>query len=114
MKPCADYSFVRGVCAAPAMPDLETGDKTRMMRDIALCVRLQLNSTRFWMDQEHYEKNPEKYVAMMKDYVHTCYEHGITSMPILWNGNFIRSFTPPTEMVSPSWRAQMFTRSPLT
>lgn len=97
MKPCADYSFVRGVCAAPAMPDLETGDKTRMMRDIALCEHLQLNSTRFWMDQEHYEKNPEKYVAMIKDYVHTCYEHGITSMPILWNGNFIRSFTPPTE-----------------
>ena len=27
---------------------------------------------------------------------------------------FSFSFTPPTEITSPSWRAQIFTRSPLT
>lgn len=97
MKPMQDYSGIRGVCAAPAMPNPETGDRSAMMRDIALCNRLNLNSTRFWMSQEHWEKNPAQYTAMIQDYVRTCHEHGISSMPILWNGNFIRSFTPPTE-----------------
>lgn len=97
MKPLSDYSHIRGICCAPAMPDPRTGDRTRMNRDLEFCKRLNLNSTRFWMSQQAYERDPESYIARVKEYVQICYEHGITSMPILWNGNPIHDFTPPTE-----------------
>lgn len=97
MKPLSDYSHIRGICCAPAMPDPRTGDRTRMNRDLEFCKRLNLNSTRFWMSQQAYERDPEGYIARVKEYVQICYEHGITSMPILWNGNPIHDFTPPTE-----------------
>ena len=52
MKPLADYSFVRGVCHGPG-PNFS---QEKLEKELSYCKRLQLNSTRFWLSQEEYEK----------------------------------------------------------
>ncbi len=59
MRPKIDYSGIREICCAPAMTDRKTGDRTAMNRDLELCKRLNINSTRFWMSQKAYEQDPE-------------------------------------------------------
>ena len=53
MKPLKDYSFVRGVCHNPPRDK----DWARLEKELSYCKRLNINSTRFWMDQEEYEKD---------------------------------------------------------
>lgn len=36
------------------------------------------------------------YLEMIEKFMELCYEYGLTSMPILWNGNFITDFSEPT------------------
>ena len=93
MKPLKDYSFVRGVCHNPR----RDGDQERLEKELSYCKRLQINSTRFWMDQKEWEKDPEGYKAMLKNFMETCWKYGVSSMPIFWNGNFIVNFQEPTE-----------------
>jgi hypothetical protein len=93
MKPLKDYSFVRGVCHNP--PRDKNWD--RLETELGYCKRLNINSTRFWMDQEEYEKDPEGYIAYIGKFMRTCWEYGVSSMPIFWNGNFITDFKEPTE-----------------
>ena len=57
MKPLADYSFVRGVCHGPG-PNFS---QEKLEKELSYCKRLQLNSTRFWLSQEEYEKDPKGY-----------------------------------------------------
>ena len=52
MKPLKDYSFIRGVCHGP-WPDF---NEERLRREMSYCKRLSINSIRFWLSQEEYEK----------------------------------------------------------
>ncbi len=81
-EPLKDYSFIRGICHS-LTPDQET-----LERDLGFMNRLQLNSTRVWFSQRAYERNPEEYIDRVVNYVRTCNEHGVSVMPILFNGSF--------------------------
>ena len=93
MKPLNDYSSVRGVCYNPG----EAKDQETLERHLSYARRLQLNSVRFWMDMERYEKDPEGFLATIRNFMETCWRFGISSMPIFWNGNFIHDFQEPDE-----------------
>ena len=58
MKPLKDYSFVRGVCHNPPRDK----DWARLEKELSYCKRLNINSTRFWMDQGENEKDPQGYI----------------------------------------------------
>jgi hypothetical protein len=81
-EPLKDYSFIRGVCHSLS-PNQET-----LERDLEFMNRLQLNSTRVWLSQRGYERNPEEYINRVVNYVRTCNKYGVTVMPILFNGSF--------------------------
>ncbi|MFB6317702.1 cellulase family glycosylhydrolase [Saccharicrinis sp. FJH54] len=80
-EPLKDYSFIRGVCHGIY------GDQEILERDLGFMDRLQLNSTRVWLNQRGYERDPEAYINRLVNYVRTCNEHGVSVMPILFNGN---------------------------
>lgn len=81
-EPLKDYSFIRGVCHS-----ISTNEET-LERDLGFMNRLQLNSTRVWLSQRAYERNPGEYVNSVVNYVRTCNKHGVSVMPILFNGSF--------------------------
>ena len=93
MKLYTDYSFIRGVCHNP------DASKTPEQVDfeLACAERLQINSARFWIEQDEWEKDPEGYFALILDFVRRCNAHGISIMPIFWNGNPIKDYKAPTE-----------------
>lgn len=94
MKPIEDYSFIRGVCHG-FWPNFS---EERLRREMSYCKRLNINSIRFWLSQEEYEKNGEKYLDIIEKFMEICFEFGVNSMPILWNGNFITEFEEPDEL----------------
>ena len=83
MRPLDDYGFIRGVC----YPGGWRGDQATIERDLGYAKRLQLNSTRIWLSQRSYEQNPEAFVQSIRNYVRTAHRFGISTMPILFNGN---------------------------
>lgn len=52
MKIYKDYGFIRGVCHGP------NPEKSQeiLEKELAMAQRLQINSTRFWMSQEDWER----------------------------------------------------------
>ncbi|GAA0677964.1 hypothetical protein GCM10009102_33070 [Sphingomonas insulae] len=76
-----DFAAVRGVNHGLA------ADLTTLARDLGYAKRVNLNSTRIWLSQADYEKQPGTYIAQLRDYVRTSYRLGFTTMPILFNGN---------------------------
>lgn len=84
MEPKDDYSFVRGVCHGP------TRDQAQLEKELGYAKRLNLNSTRIWLSYQAYQRNPQEYLNNIKNYVKTSYDKfGITTMPILFNGNMM-------------------------
>lgn len=80
-EPLKDYSFIRGVChGVISNPEI-------LERDLGFMERLQLNSTRVWLSQRRYERDPEGFINDLVYYVRTCHERGVSVMPILFNGN---------------------------
>lgn len=92
MKVLKDYSFVRGVCHGPRENNPEI-----WKRDFGYMNRLKLNSVRMWMSQKKWEEEGDAYIDMIASYIRTGWEMGISTMPILWNGNYISEFTPLTD-----------------
>ena len=83
MKPLKDYSFIRGFCYGHS----QSKPIDVLERELGYAVRLNLNSNRIWLSYELYKENPEKYVNDLITFIRCCYTKGITTMPILWNGN---------------------------
>lgn len=94
MKLLNDYSFIRGVCHNPE----PSKSKEQIDFELACAERLQVNSARFWIEQERWEKDPKGYFDLVLDFVRRCNAHGISVMPILWNGNPIKEFHAPDEL----------------
>jgi hypothetical protein len=84
-EPLKDYSFVRGVC----YPGGWMGDQQTIEKELGYAKRLQINSTRIWLNYNGYFKDPAGYIEKLKNYIQTAYKMGITTMPILWNGNML-------------------------
>ncbi len=82
MKPLNDYSWVRGVNY------YQCGEE-RLRRELGYGKRVNLNAVRIWLERGWYERNPEKYIADLVNYVRICYDCGYQVMPILFNGNFL-------------------------
>lgn len=84
MKPMKDYSFIRGFCYGFGYNDPGIWD-----RELAYARRLQLNSTRIWLNYKEYEENPSGYIEKLVAFTRLAWSKGISTQPILWNGNGI-------------------------
>jgi hypothetical protein len=82
-KPLDDYSFIRGVCYSGGCRN----DQATLERDLGYAKRLQLNSTRIWINEGAYRRNPEGFIESLRNYIRTSHKLGISTMPILFNGN---------------------------
>lgn len=88
-EPLKDYSFIRGAC----FPGGWSGDQKTIERDMGYAKKFQLNSTRIWLSYTRYLRDPKGYIEKLRNYVRTANSFGITTMPILFNGN---SLNPET------------------
>lgn len=80
-RPLADYSFVRGVNHGL------TGDGAKLARELGYARRVGLNSTRIWLSIAAYEADPQGYVERLRTYIRLSHGMGLSTMPILFNGN---------------------------
>lgn len=94
-----DYGNIRGVCHNPK----KSQSREEMERELGYAQRLNLNAVRFWMSQEEWEKNPQEYEAGILRFVRSCADKGIRTMPIFWNGNFIKEYRESTDE---EWKAR--------
>ena len=78
------YENVRGVCYTGYMLPQE-----QIKREFGYAKSININSQRFWTSYEKYLENPEEYLAKIKWYVEYAWSVGISSMPILFNGNMM-------------------------
>jgi hypothetical protein len=92
-KPLRDYSFIRGVC----YPGGWRGNEQTIGRDLGYAKRLQLNSTRVWLSQGSYQRDPKGFIDSIRNYVRVAHSLGISTMPILFNGNSLNPQTLPPE-----------------
>jgi|WetSurMetagenome_2_1015567.scaffolds.fasta_scaffold115757_2 hypothetical protein len=97
-KPLYDYSFIRGVC----YPGGWRNDSKTIERDLGYAKRLMLNSTRVWLSSGSYQQNPEGFINQIRNYVRIANSLGISTMPILFNGNSLNPQTLPPE----TWAGQ--------
>ena len=105
MKPLKDYSHIRGVCHNPRAER----DPEQLETELGYCQRLQLNSIRFWLRMDVWEEQGDSYFDVLDHFMRTAWRYGISSIPILWNGNFIREWDDPDE----AWyaRAETYART---
>jgi hypothetical protein len=82
-KPLRDYSFIRGAC----YPGGWKNSQVIMERDLGYAQRFNLNSTRVWLSYIEYEKQPIEFLHSIQNYIRTAHRRGISTVPILWNGN---------------------------
>ena len=83
MKIQEDYSNIRGFCYGHS----QSKSEEMLLKELSYATRLNLNSCRIWLVYEEYWKNPQKYIKDLVKFVRICFNNGITTMPILWNGN---------------------------
>jgi hypothetical protein len=82
-KPLSDYSYIRGA----NYPNGWRNPPDIIERDLGYAKKLNLNSTRVWLNYTAYERNPAEFLKAIQNYIRTGYRLGITTMPILFNGN---------------------------
>lgn len=103
MKVLKDYSFVRGFnyTQSNVWTDVnfwEEYDHNIVDRDMGYAERLKLNSARIFLTYSSYRKDPEKFLANVKDFVQTAWAHGISTNPIIYHGmRFLPEDFQPSE-----------------
>lgn len=85
----SDYSGIRGVCYNPG----KDKSQQEIEKELGYAQRLNLNAIRFWLSQEEWEEDPEKYETRILQFVSGCADKGIRVMPVFWNGNFITEYS---------------------
>lgn len=83
MKPLEDYSDIRGFCYSGGYRVLEE----QLKRELGYAGSLRLNSARIWLSEREYRKAPGDFLKKLCTFVETAWEAGISTMPILFNGN---------------------------
>lgn len=94
MKPLKDYSFIRGVCHN-SRPN---ADPEQYLREIGYATSIGVNSFRTWLSPFSWERNRDGFLSNTQKFIKVAYEHGITVMPIIYNGNGLRP-----ETLEPEW-----------
>ncbi len=82
MKALKDYGFIKGVNSVPK-------DAAAAARNLGYAKKIGLNSIRYWLDPDEYEKDPDGYKDFIKAYAAVCEDNGFTMVPILFNGNML-------------------------
>lgn len=96
-KPLSDYSFIRGA----NFPGGYRNPQPIIERDLGYAKKLGLNSTRVWLSYTAYERDSAGLLKSIKNYIETAHSMGISTMPILFNGN---NLNPDT--LKPEFRAR--------
>jgi hypothetical protein len=96
-KPLTDYSFIRGA----NFPGGYRNTQAIVERDLGYARKLGLNSTRVWLSYTAYERDSAGLLKSIKSYIETAHRLGISTMPILFNGN---NLNPDT--LKPEFRAR--------
>src|SRR5690554_4924608 len=91
MKKTIDYSSIRGFNYT--QPNCKNDrdfwnnyDHDIVDRDMGYAERLNLNSARIFLIYDCFKENPEQFLANVKDFVKTAWQHGISTNPILFLG----------------------------
>lgn len=100
MRKLVDYSSIRGFNYT--QPDC-TMDRRFwnnynhdiVDRDMGYAERLHLNSARIFLLYDCYKNNPEQFLANVKDFVRTAWQHGISTNPIIFLGFRFSPDEPP-------------------
>lgn len=96
MKPQNDYSFVRGVCHNSRAGTEE------YLREIGYARSIGVNSFRTWLSYRGWQRDRDAFIENIRGFIRTAYEHGITVMPIIFNGN---GLDPDT--LTPEWQSSV-------
>ncbi len=91
MELLKDYSFIRGFnyTQSDVWTDTNFWEEYHhdiVDRDMGYAERLKLNSARIFLTYSSYRKNPEQFLANVKDFVQTAWKHGISTNPIIYHG----------------------------
>ncbi len=86
-----DYSRLRGFNYTPSNIPFggdrwESYDHDVADREMAYAERLRLNSARVFLSYASYYKNPELFLANVRDFVRTAWSHGVSTNPIIYTG----------------------------
>ncbi|MBO7653657.1 MAG: cellulase family glycosylhydrolase [Kiritimatiellae bacterium] len=81
-KPVIDCSRIRGVCYGITPEE-------RARRELGYGSRVGLNTVRVGLSPRGYEREGERYIKRIVDFVRVCDSCGYKSMPILFNGNML-------------------------
>ena len=92
MKPLKDYSFINGVCHN------SRADSEQYLKEIGYAKSIGVNSFRTWLSPFSWERDRDAFINNTKKFISIAYENGITTMPILFNGNGLRP-----ETLEPEW-----------
>ena len=82
MKLEKDYSFIKGVCHG-----FYGGDEEGFRREIGFAKSIGVNSFRSWFSPYDWEKDRDAFLERVHRAVSIAWEYGISTMPILFNGN---------------------------
>jgi hypothetical protein len=96
-KPLKDYGFIRGACYGGWQRDEAT-----VRKELGYAQRLQLNSTRIWLSTRISQGNPAALGERLRNYIRIAHSMGISTMPILFNGNGLN----PQTLKPESWPQQ--------
>lgn len=77
------YSDIRGFCYTM----WHRVSEEQLRKELGYAVSLRLNSARIWLSEKEYEKNKEDFLGRLLRFVRVADEMGISTMPILFNGN---------------------------
>jgi len=80
-------------------------DPATLERDLGYGKRIGLNSTRIWLNYRDYERDPQGYIARLRNYIRLSHQLGFSTMPILFNGNGLNP-----NMLKPEFREQVGAR----
>lgn len=91
MKPFKDYQFIRGFnyTQSDVWTDThfwENYNHAIVDRDLGYAERLKLNSARIFLTYSSYIKNPELFLANVRDFIQTAWQRGISTNPIIYHG----------------------------
>ncbi len=78
-----NYSEIRGFCYSSGYRVPEE----QLKKELGYAASLNLNSARIWLQYSDYKKDRKGFLSKLQRFVRTAYEFGITTMPILFNGN---------------------------
>ena len=100
MRKKVDYSAIRGFNYTQPDCGMDLKFWTNynhdiVDRDMGYAERLHLNSARIFLIYDCYKENPKQFLANVKDFVRTAWNHGISTNPIVFLGFRFAPDEPP-------------------